>query len=55
MGANATQGLAVLLFLVAFTLLSGAFFADGNLLLVGAFVVVAALSAVLFQKAKAMG
>ena len=32
MGANSTQGLAVLLFLIAFTCLSGAFFGGGILL-----------------------
>ena len=52
MGANSTQGLAVLIFLVAFTCLAGAFFGDGNLLLLLLFLVVAAVSVVLFQKAK---
>ena len=52
MGANSTQGLAVLVFLVAFTCLAGALFGDGNLLLMLLFLVVAAVSVVLFLKAK---
>ena len=52
MGANSTQGLAVLIFLVAFTCLSGAFFGDGNLLLLVLFLVAAAASVVLFLKVK---
>ena len=54
MGAHTTQGLAVLIFLVAFTCLSGAFFADGNLLLVLIFLLGAAISVALFLKAKPM-
>ena len=53
MGANATQGLALVVFLVAFTLLGGAFAAGGSLLWFGLFVVAAAIAGVLFQKAKA--
>lgn len=52
MGANSTQGLAILVFLVAFTCLAGALFGDGNLLLVLLFLVGAAASVALFQKAK---
>ena len=52
MGANATQGMAVLLFLVAFTFLAGAMFAGGNLLLILLFVVSAAISIGLFLKLK---
>jgi len=52
MGANSTQGLAVLVFLVAFICLAGAFFGDGNLLFLLLFLVGAAVSVVLFQKAK---
>ena len=52
MGANSTQGLAVLLFLVAFTCLGWAFFAEGNLLLVLLFLVSTAASVATFMKAK---
>ena len=52
MGANSTQGLAVLMFLVAFTCLGGAFFGDGNVLLIVLFLVAAAVSVVLFLKVK---
>ena len=52
MGANSTQGLAVLLFLVAFTFLSWGLFAGGSVLLILLFVVVAAGSVGLFLKAK---
>ena len=52
MGANATQALAIVMFLVAFTLLAGAMFAGGNLLLILLFLVAAAVSAGLFLKAK---
>jgi hypothetical protein len=52
MGANSTQGLAVLLFLAAFAFLGWALFADGNLLLLLLFVIVAAVSGGLFLKAK---
>ena len=52
MGANSTQGLAVLIFLVAFTCLGGAFFGDGNLLFIVLFLVAAAVSVVLFLKVK---
>ena len=52
MGANSTQGLAGLLFLVAFVFLSGALFSGGNLLLVLLFLVGLAVSVTLFLKAK---
>jgi hypothetical protein len=52
MESNSTQGLAVLLFLVAFTFLAGAFFTGGNLLFIALFLIGAALSVALFQKAK---
>ena len=54
MGANSTQGLAVLVFLVAFTLLSCALFSGGNLVYLLLFLVAAAASVALFQKAKPM-
>lgn len=54
MGATSTQGLAVLLFLVAFTFLAGALFGDGNLLFMLLFLVGLAGSVVLFLKAKAL-
>lgn len=53
MGSHSTQGLAIVGFLVAFTILGGAMFAGGNLLLMLLFLVVAAISVWLFQKAKA--
>ena len=52
MGANSTQGVAILIFLVAFTCLSGALFADGNVLLILLFLVGAGVSVALFLKAK---
>lgn len=52
MGANSTQALAILAFLVAFTFLGGALYAGGNLLLVLLFLVCLAVSIVLFLKAK---
>ncbi len=52
MGANSTQGLAILAFLAAFTFLSWALFADGNLLFVLLFVVCAGASVAMFRKAK---
>ena len=52
MGSNSTQGVATLLFLVAFTCLSGVFFTGGNLGLILAFVVSGVASAALFIKAK---
>lgn len=52
MGANSTQGLALLAFLAAFTFLAGALFFDGNVLLMVLFVVTAAASVALFLKCK---
>ena len=52
MGANSTQGLAVLVFLVAFACLGGAMFLDGNPLLLVVFLVGAIVSITLFLKAK---
>ena len=52
MGSNSTQGWAVLLFLVAFTCLSGALFAGGSLVLIALFVIGIVASAALFMKAK---
>ena len=39
MGANSTQGIAVLLFVLAFTFLGGAMFTGGNVLLILLFLV----------------
>jgi hypothetical protein len=52
MGSSSTQGVAVLLFLVAFTCLGGSLFFDGSLLLVLLFLVCAAASIALFWKVK---
>ena len=52
MGANSTQGLAVLTFLVAFTLAGGAMAAGGNVLLFLFALAAAAVSIGLFLKAK---
>ena len=52
MGANATQGWAILLFLVAFTFLAGAMFAGGNILFVLLFLVCVGASIALFLKCK---
>ncbi len=52
MGANSTQGWAILLFLVAFTFLGGALFADGSILFVLLFLASAGASIALFLKAK---
>ena len=51
MGANTTQGLAILAFLVAFTFLAAGFF-NGNLLFIVLFAVAAAASIALFLKCK---
>lgn len=51
MGANPTQAVAILFFLVAFTLLAGAFAGGGIMLLLGA-VVVLGISSYFFLKAK---
>jgi hypothetical protein len=52
MGSNSTQGLATLLFIVAFTCLSEAFFTGGGFMWIALFVVGFAGSAALFIKAK---
>ena len=52
MGANATQGVAVLIFLAAFTALGAALFFDGSLIFMLLFLVGAAASIALFLKAK---
>ena len=52
MGANSTQGWAIVLFLVAFTFLSGALFADGTILFILLFLACAGASVALFLKAK---
>ena len=52
MGANSTQGLATLVFLAAFTCLSGALFADDSLVLYLLFLVLTAVSVGLFLKAR---
>jgi hypothetical protein len=51
MGANSTQAIGVTLFLIAFTLLAGAF-AGGGILLVIAFLVVLGISLAMFIKCK---
>ena len=52
MGANSTQGVAVMLFLVAFTLLSMALFNDGSVLYLVGFLVALGASVALFLKAR---
>lgn len=52
--ANSTQGLATLVFLLAFVFLSYGLFEDGNVLLLLAFVVSLGASLGLFLKAKAL-
>ena len=52
MGANSTQGVAVLLFLVSFTFLSGAMFTGGGILYLLLFAVCIAASIGLFLKCK---
>jgi hypothetical protein len=52
MGANSTQGMATLLFLLAFTFLGMSFFYDGNLLWMVLFVATLAGSVVMFRKCK---
>jgi len=58
MESNSTQGLAVLVFLVAFTFLGGVFYLDGaffsgtKLLLIALFVIGAAFSVALFRRVK---
>jgi hypothetical protein len=52
METNSTQGLAVFLFLLAFTFLGAALFTGGKLIFVLLFLVATAFSVVLFQKGK---
>ena len=52
MGANSQQGVALLVFLLAFTCLGMALFFDGSFLLLLLFVAGTAASVVLFLKAK---
>jgi hypothetical protein len=52
MGANSTQGVAVMLFLLSFTFLSGAMFTGGSILYLLLFVVSLASSVALFLKCK---
>ncbi len=52
--ANSTQGLAILMFLVAFTCLSGALFEDGNVLLILLSLVGLGWATTLFRKDKAL-
>lgn len=51
-GSNSTQGVAILVFLAAFTSLAEACFAGGSFLWLGLFVVGAVASIALFMKAK---
>ena len=52
MGSNSTQGLGILLFLVAFACLSGSLFFGGSILLALVFVVALAASIGALLKAK---
>lgn len=52
MGSNSTQGVALLLFLAAFTALAGVFFTGGSVLLIAVFAVAVLGAAALFVKAK---
>ncbi len=52
MGANSTQGVALLLFLAGFTFLSGALFTGGGILYLLLFAVSVAASIALFLKCK---
>jgi len=52
MGSNTTQGWALLLFLVGFVCLAGAFFAGGSIVLILLFLVATGGSVALFMKAK---
>jgi hypothetical protein len=54
MGNNSTQGLAVLVLLVAFTFLSISLFYDGSIAFLLLAVVTMAASIVLFRKAKVL-
>ena len=52
MGANSTQGLAVLVSLVAFTFLGGAMYTGGSILMILLALISAGASAALFLKCK---
>lgn len=52
MGANSTQGIAVLLFLVGFTFLGAAMFAEGSIMYIVLFLAFIGASIALFLKAK---
>ena len=52
MGANSTQGVAVMLFLIAFTFLSMALFSGGSVIYFLAFLLAIGASVALFLKAK---
>jgi hypothetical protein len=52
MGSNSTQGMAVLLFLVGFTFLSGAMFTGGSLVYLLLFAITLAASVALFLKCR---
>jgi hypothetical protein len=54
MGNNSTQGLAVLVLLVAFTLLSIAMFYGGNIVVLLLALVTMAASIAMFRKAKVL-
>jgi hypothetical protein len=51
MGANSTQALAITLFLIAFTLLAGAFAGGGAVLAIG-FLLLLGIALFLFMKCK---
>ena len=54
MGSHSLQGVALLVFLVAFTCLGMALFLDGSLLLVLLFLIGAGAAVALFLKAQAL-
>ena len=54
MGANPTQAVGIVLFLIAFVLLAGAF-AGGGILYVLGFLVLLGISCALFLKVKPLG
>ena len=54
MGATSTQGIAVLLFLVGFTFLGAAMFAEGSIMYIVLFLAFVGASVAMFLKAKPM-
>lgn len=52
MGSRSEQGVAILVFLVAFTILGAALFRGGSLVLLVVFLIGAGASVALFRKAK---